>query len=681
MAQKSFMGLLNDYTIEIPIIQRDYVQGRKDKHAQVVCDNLLNDIFSAIEGNTLNLNFVYGKLQNDRFVPVDGQQRLTTLFLLNIFAFRNDDTKTSLLSKFTYETRISSREFFKRIVEKRKIVFSSERFRDFILDAEWFINGWEFDPTVQSAIAVFEKIVTIFGGIEEEKLKSALIGNKVVFEFLEMEKLGMEDSLYIKLNARGKMLTQYENFKAILSHQMIVLKYQNRKDFEINIDGKWLDYFWDKYKENTDDVLLKLLRNVLVNYDYVSYSEKNFNVSSKWYKKIDKNFFDILKYTFDFLCDENISDEYKSIITCVGEIDSSNEHFALLHAVTQYLYNNEGLVEEKDFFQWFRVLKNLIKNSLTDKEDTFQKVILGINNLSTHTKDLLEFISKNEVFVFDKEQFKEEQVKANIILGGNEKFNDQIYHAEKQPYFRGQIRCGLYISMDENNNYCSDIFVRNWKIIEDIFNDKGPKDGLSLRRALLSIGDYTTSAGRTEDLMTFFPDYNSVQAKTPSIMKLFSQNSSIVRTLINELLSGKNYEEIITSYVIDSNDWRFCMIYYPHLFKTMSETHLRFCQSPLYSDDNYFLIPNKQPKGRIYEVHLCVLEYELNIIKPGMVHFDENHGRYNDHFLYDFNGNIITFGWDVFEVQSKDSHVEKFIINKDTDWKQLAKSIYETINR
>lgn len=120
--------LLNKYYVEVPIIQRDYVQGRQDIHTKMVSDNLLCDMKSAILGETppLDLNFVYGKADADKFIPIDGQQRLTTLFLLHLYAFRNDETKTELLRKFTYKTRTSSRNFFEKLTVNRETVFSSE---------------------------------------------------------------------------------------------------------------------------------------------------------------------------------------------------------------------------------------------------------------------------------------------------------------------------------------------------------------------------------------------------------------------------------------------------------------------------------------------------------------------------------------------------------------------------
>ncbi len=103
------LELLDEFYVEIPIIQRDYVQGRQNAGAKAVRQTLLADMKKALCKTTppLDLNFVYGKTDGKRFIPIDGQQRLTTLFLLHLYAFRNDESKTPLLEKFTYETRAS----------------------------------------------------------------------------------------------------------------------------------------------------------------------------------------------------------------------------------------------------------------------------------------------------------------------------------------------------------------------------------------------------------------------------------------------------------------------------------------------------------------------------------------------------------------------------------------------
>lgn len=78
-------GGLGVKSIRIPMIQRDYALGRKDPRAQRIRDDFIKTLVDAVasHGQTTGLDFVYGKTQGDTFLPLDGQQRLTTLFLLH----------------------------------------------------------------------------------------------------------------------------------------------------------------------------------------------------------------------------------------------------------------------------------------------------------------------------------------------------------------------------------------------------------------------------------------------------------------------------------------------------------------------------------------------------------------------------------------------------------------------
>ncbi len=81
----TFWQLANQYKIEIPIVQRDYVQGRNEAKHKEVRDKFIDDLFNCLTRNNkpIDLDFIYGKVHDDAFIPIDGQQRLTTLFLLH----------------------------------------------------------------------------------------------------------------------------------------------------------------------------------------------------------------------------------------------------------------------------------------------------------------------------------------------------------------------------------------------------------------------------------------------------------------------------------------------------------------------------------------------------------------------------------------------------------------------
>ena len=142
----SFFDLFNkkQYRISIPIIQRDYAQGRKT--TSEVRINFLNALFDYLEEEKpfRDLDFIYGSLIQDdygtTFIPLDGQQRLTTLFLLHWYLYQisNDEVINNRFisaickdgkSMFSYETRSSSSEFCDSLIS-HKIDF------DILLDSD-----------------------------------------------------------------------------------------------------------------------------------------------------------------------------------------------------------------------------------------------------------------------------------------------------------------------------------------------------------------------------------------------------------------------------------------------------------------------------------------------------------------------------------------------------------------
>lgn len=264
----SFWNFLKNNQIEIPIIQRDYAQGRIGK--EKLREGFLTSLKQALDGNlphgekVLKLDFVYGATEKGCMLPLDGQQRLTTLWLMHWYiALRSGnftDACNSLL-KFTYKTRITSRDFCEKLCTPSLF----ERFKpeeqgvtDYITKQTWFFCAWKQDPTVKSMLTMLQGTKTknkkgedIIDGIEElfentssEEYKqywsklSSLSGAPIVFYHLDLEDFGLSDDLYIKMNARGKQLTAFENFKADLIGYLKD-RLSDAKEQEDNEAGEW----------------------------------------------------------------------------------------------------------------------------------------------------------------------------------------------------------------------------------------------------------------------------------------------------------------------------------------------------------------------------------------------------------------------------------------------------------
>lgn len=121
-AFKFSQGDLKMQGIEIPMVQRDYAQGRTSKGVERIRNNFLNAIKSSLieEKDPIKLDFIYGNVVEERLIPLDGQQRLTTLFLLHWYAAKREEidySQYSFLSDFRYRTRFSSANFCESLVE------------------------------------------------------------------------------------------------------------------------------------------------------------------------------------------------------------------------------------------------------------------------------------------------------------------------------------------------------------------------------------------------------------------------------------------------------------------------------------------------------------------------------------------------------------------------------------
>lgn len=116
--ENDFLPLNN---IEIPIIQRDYAQGRDLPEVNRIRRRFLDSLYTAlIKSEPITLDFVYGEINEKKsLIPLDGQQRLTTLFLLHWYIARHEkveEKELGFLSRFSYATRYSAREFCKQLV-------------------------------------------------------------------------------------------------------------------------------------------------------------------------------------------------------------------------------------------------------------------------------------------------------------------------------------------------------------------------------------------------------------------------------------------------------------------------------------------------------------------------------------------------------------------------------------
>lgn len=334
----TFWQFIKRGKIEIPIIQRDYAQGRIGK--EDLRNKFLLDLENALDKKEkLELDFVYGKVESESntLIPLDGQQRLTTLWLLHWYiAYKAGKIKEKniqeIFQKFSYETRISSKEFCKQLSQFTEEEPQSYNIAKRIQNQTWFYSEWKQDPTIQSMLRMLSgtpnknlKGDEIVDGLEElfacktqedmQKYWDYIIseGCPITFYFLNMKELKQTDDVYIKMNARGEQLTNFENFKADLigyiTEQSINEKStdKEKEDWKslldpkagipIKMDTKWTDIFWKNKSETfkIDDIYFAFFNRYFFNALITQKKDGNYMFNQNDFDKSGSNkFFDYL---------------------------------------------------------------------------------------------------------------------------------------------------------------------------------------------------------------------------------------------------------------------------------------------------------------------------------------------------------------------------------------------------
>lgn len=316
----SFWKLLNDKKIVIPIIQRDYAQGREGK--EFLRERFLGQLFDALKGTKpLVLDFVYGSVEADTFYPLDGQQRLTALWLLHWYLALYAGTLPEdgkMLKRFSYETRISSRTFCQKLCGITQPYKPQKHgIATFVRNQTWFYSAYEQDPTIQSMLRMLNGTdisdsnkMDITDGIEEYCIQAELTEEKakellkrlkgeaapIDFYLLNMEDKNMPlaDDLYIKMNARGKVLTDFENFKVdLLKYKLSDRDYlipennTSENSFSLLLDTRWTDLFWLYHSTDChiDEIYMSFLNRFFLNW-YIANTDGSADkvISSDLYK-------------------------------------------------------------------------------------------------------------------------------------------------------------------------------------------------------------------------------------------------------------------------------------------------------------------------------------------------------------------------------------------------------------
>lgn len=256
----NFIDFISKYSIEVPMIQRDYVQGL-DRNREKR-DPFLRAILNALrDDKPLSIDFIYGIARDNAFRPLDGQQRLTTLSLLALLLHsRQDRALEGNISRFTYDCRLWASQFVNSLFEHYRDI-PADKASEAIRNQSWYYTEWDNDPTVVAILQVIDAMNKMLNSPDykehiPEMLDRFINGNLIEFELLDLDSEGYHryDSLFIKMNARGKQLTDFENRKAAFIGFLGRTYHDFQARFEQSVEHEWSDMLWQKaYKQWNGD--------------------------------------------------------------------------------------------------------------------------------------------------------------------------------------------------------------------------------------------------------------------------------------------------------------------------------------------------------------------------------------------------------------------------------------------
>ena len=231
MSTTNFISFIARYAaIEIPMLQRDYAQGRpKEIGSNQLNDkgrNFLDYLFEHLSAHNgiINLDLIYGSIEKrnpnsdeETFIPLDGQQRLTTLWLLYWYIHidkhvgrleKSLHILLNLLRRFSYATRASARDFCQQICSESFVAGYRQRGNktssQYIRELLWFTSSYAYDPTIDGMLHLLDYIEAK-QTITQLQLDDL---NRIQFQTLDIGEYNLSDDLYIKMNGRGKPLSK-----------------------------------------------------------------------------------------------------------------------------------------------------------------------------------------------------------------------------------------------------------------------------------------------------------------------------------------------------------------------------------------------------------------------------------------------------------------------------------------
>lgn len=631
--------LLDKYSVVIPQLQRDYAQGRDE--AKELRERFLSQILCVLRGKErLNLDFVYGydkalsPNHHPIFYPLDGQQRLTTLWLLHWYLLPSESLaeEREWLLRFSYRTRSSSTRFCQLLVEHAVVDVAA------IKDQPWYRQSYNADATITAMLGTLRTIKELVAPEERVALWERLCHQRALtFDVIDIkgEEFRLTDELYIKMNARGKQLTSFECYKADLTRALREIGEQDvpccykgkplsyADYFAFKVDNEWLDLFYHGEIDGLDERMYGFIQNIakLCFFLDPENAKKKVDAFTYWdsvnvfsrrdnaYRLISildlferiqakqplRDFFATLTPSIRFLEEGGKKDPAPVDLFRESCDKNASVNLVLLLAMSHYMEKYQLVEATEELQDYLRVVRNLLWEERQLDEMRYRSNV-RINSLLTYWGWIEPLASREQVLdaiknsgeVFSKKLHQ----RVDFILKYPE-LKLLIGELEDHPLLAGQL--GIFdLDLDANE------FKRQAEAFKQIFDVAfyAPKHTSKLIiRALVASG-YPGVQGKNvwggyRD--TWFFGGNGRWSTVLSIKEYEqSEQRNAIRQLLSQFAGGtgdtkERLQRIIDAY-LESEDakrrgWRYYFVKYPEFYS---------------GDTNFFAWDNREETADAY---------------------------------------------------------------------------------
>lgn len=517
--------------IIIPDLQRDYCWGSpSNEKASGVRGELVSDFIDNLftqyqlkDKAKLNLGLIYGyEVPADHIQLCDGQQRLTTLFLLlgmvnkytgkfrqyliSDYEYKHDDKEPYL----KYAIRESSLYFLSDLVCQFFISNSSKVER--IKTADWYFADYNLDPSIQSMVDALDIIEKKLDGKSTEWLTDFgdWLVNKLTFLYFDMETRKNGEETFVIINTTGEPLSATQNLKPL------VLKADINKGID-DADKKWEEmetWFWKKRKvDNGNDTaeagfaeFLRWITIIHADKEQVANFVQGTGKIQFPYKTVSID--DIVRYH------EAVKWIYSRFNSDIDESYFSpkiNENVGDLHAISQinafvllpvikfcYKYLErlrDDAVTQRNARRIYEFFKNLSRiNNVSSTARTLVYDSLQIIDRLDSSGDIISLLNGNNSDI-SKQLLSEEEIHKLEILrdsANREEVEELFWRMQELSIWTGEIWPAIKWA-EIDNHFSYQLFRDYVAIIEKIFNGKPKHEPLIrlMRRCLIAcIKDY-----------------------------------------------------------------------------------------------------------------------------------------------------------------------------------------------